>query len=525
MESGGTPGATSRSTGASTAQDRIAEHQHAQEVLRARSIVLVAAALWLLAGAPLDLFLAHEGLAGPVWYLMAVRLGASAYHAIALAVLFRTPPPPRHVADPLVLGVFPVTAAALAVNSLRVGGPASPYHAAILLVLLVQALVSSKHWRRGAIETTATAAVLPITFAIAYPLDAPTRAAFRDPHQLTYFATTLVLLACGVVIITWGGHILWSLRRSVFESRNLGRYRLLRRIGKGGMGEVWRAHDRATRRDVALKILSPEHGRTPAAIARFEREIEATASLTHPNTVRIYDWGVTADGVWYYAMELLDGVDARSLVRARGPLPPAIAVGWIAQAARAIAEAHRKGICHRDLTPGNLFVVARDGEADQVKVLDFGVARTIGPELEGLTVSGAVLGTPGYIAPEVAAGASATPASDVYGLGAALYFMLTGKSPRDAAKAAGSPPPPSELREGVPAVVDDVVVRALDAVPDRRYLDAGELATALAETGLAEPGGPRLSLESVPPAHGVDDTVDAALEATSAEAPRGKMRA
>jgi serine/threonine-protein kinase len=295
----------------------------------------------------------------------------------------------------------------------------------------------------------------------------------------------VAIIVAGGVMVAWGGHVVWSLRQSVFESRNIGRYRLVERIGKGGMGEVWRAHDRALRRQVALKILSPEHGRNPAAVARFEREIQATAEVAHPNVVRIHDWGVTDDGVWYYAMDLLAGVDLATLVKRSGPLPAALVAHLGAGVAAGLAEAHRRGVIHRDLKPANLFVIAPDGEPLRIELLDFGIAYVDAGD--DLTQAGAVLGTPPFMAPEALAGVPGGVPADVYGLAATLYFALTGKSPRDTGGA-----PASALVAGVPAALDDLLVRALDTAPSRRPRGADEIEHALVRLGVAWTGSWRI---------------------------------
>jgi serine/threonine-protein kinase len=301
--------------------------------------------------------------------------------------------------------------------------------------------------------------------------------------------------AWGLLVIA--SHNAWSLRRQVFRSRSIGRYRLERRIGHGGMGEVWVAWDEQLRRDVALKILRPEAGTNAAAVARFEREIMATAALSHPNTVRIFDHGVTDDGLWYYAMELLSGVDLYEMVAAEGPLAPARAIHIARQAAGALAEAHRRGIVHRDLKPENVFVAELGGEHDVVKVLDFGIVRMTQTDEVRLTGTGWVAGTPAYVSPEVAAGGDAGPAADVYGLGGVLYFALTGRPPFDAASSTAllrqhvmvAPEPPSQrLGRPLPAGLERTVLRCLAKDPEHRFADAGELARAL--DACAAGGGP-----------------------------------
>ena len=508
-------------TGTSTAQDRIARHQYAAEVLRARSVLAIACALWLIVGGGLDL-LTHDAIGrGSLGFVLVVRGAATAYHAFVLAALWRDPLPPPRVAWTLVAGVFPLTTLALTIISARMGGFASPYVTAVFVILMVQALAIPGPWHRAGVLAAVTAAIWPLGLLAQASFDDGLRAQLDDPAAVTTFVVyTAVVLAAGIVAV-WGGHIVWSLRRSVFESRSIGRYRLLGRIGKGGMGEVWRAHDRALRRDVALKILSPDQGRHPGAIARFEREIKATADLDHPHIVRIHDWGVTDDGVWYYAMELLDGADLSTLVKRGGPLPAALVVHLGEQAALALAEAHARGVIHRDVKPGNLQVVT-GGDRERAKLLDFGVARIDGAEDEALTHAGAVIGTPGFIAPEVFAGAAATVASDVYGLAATLYYALTGKNPRDAGGV-----PPSTLVPGIPADLDDALVRALDADPARRPRGADELAIELGSSSLAETWTGGLVAARLAPADqpALEATLDADAPATRGEIPARARRA
>src|SRR5262249_2757478 len=159
---------------------------------------------------------------------------------------------------------------------------------------------------------------------------------------------------------------------------SLGRYKLKTRIGEGGMGEVWVAYHNGLKRDVAVKILrndDDDDADATQAVTRFEREVRATTELTHPNTVRLYDYGVTDDGLCYYVMELLSGENLESLAARDAPLPSARAIHLLLQAARALAEAHARGIVHRDVKPANIFVTNAGGEDDFVKVLDFGIAK------------------------------------------------------------------------------------------------------------------------------------------------------
>src|SRR5262249_15056588 len=184
----------------------------------------------------------------------------------------------------------------------------------------------------------------------------------------------------------------------------------------------------------AVKLIRPEKAGDPAMLARFEREVRATARLRHWNTVRIFDYGRSADGTFYYVMEHLTGLTLQELVEKHGPLPPARAVHLLRQACGALREAHGVGLVHRDLKPANIMACELGGEHDVVKLLDFGLVKAVDPGEgeETLTREGAVAGTPAYMSPEQAAGAGGLDArSDIYSLGAVAYFLLTGRPPFD----------------------------------------------------------------------------------------------
>src|SRR5690606_23588783 len=229
----------------------------------------------------------------------------------------------------------------------------------------------------------------------------------------------------------------------------------------------------------------------------------ATAELVHPHTVRVFDYGVTEDGLWYYAMELLDGDDLHALVSREGPLEPARAARLIWQAAKALGEAHARGIVHRDVKPENLFVTRIGGEGEFVKVLDFGLVKLVRRERTGaLTGDGWTVGTPRWVSPEVVTGAEADPRSDVYGLGAVLYFLLTGVPPFDYRDVpsmlmahVNEPPQPPSHRLGapLPAEIEAIVMRCLEKEPASRFAGAADLAAAL-EHALTEVGDPETTL-------------------------------
>lgn len=508
----GTP--LSGSIGSTAAQERISRHQAAGEILRARSLIVVACSLWLLVGLGLDLFTHSIIGTGSLSFVVAVRFATTAFHVLTIVPLFRSPLPSPKVATLLIVSVFPVSAFSLMLMATHMGGLTSPYVSAVFVVLMGQAIASPGPWQRGALWASLSGFSYPIGLLIATRFDPELAAQLSDTGAVTTFAVFSAVLFASVIVVVWGGHVMWSLRQSVFESRKLGRYRLHKRIGQGGMGEVWRAEDRALRRNVALKILSPEHGRKPSRVARFEREIQATAAISHPNVVRIHDWGVTDDGVWYYAMDLLEGIDLSTVVKRCGVLPPALAIELFVPAAGGLAEAHRHGIVHRDVKPGNMFVIAPEKEPVRIELLDFGIAR-IGDEAE-LTLAGAVMGTPGYMAPEVVAGAPGNVRADIYSFAAAMYYALSGKTPRDAQHA-----PISDVASGIPVKLNDVLVRALDSEPSRRHASADEFAVELAAVGLTWTGSFTLDRDhSLPPPPDRDPTIDPEESATQADAPR-----
>ncbi|MEZ6196638.1 MAG: serine/threonine-protein kinase [Planctomycetota bacterium] len=234
-----------------------------------------------------------------------------------------------------------------------------------------------------------------------------------------FLSWSLISLILSVVVC----RVIHGLRREVRDAQELGQYTLRERIGAGGMGAVFRASHRLLRRPCAVKILAPERI-DEDDIRRFEREVQLTSELTHPNTVAIYDYGKTEDGIFYYAMELLSGLDLSSLVRRFGPQYPGRVIHILAQAAGSLGEAHARGLVHRDVKPANIFLCNRGGRDDTVKVLDFGLVKAA--EDEDADEEG-ILGTPRYLAPEsIVARDEVDARADIYALAAVGYFLLTG---------------------------------------------------------------------------------------------------
>jgi serine/threonine-protein kinase len=261
------------------------------------------------------------------------------------------------------------------------------------------------------------------------------------------------------------------------------------------MGEVYLAEHLLLRRPCAIKLIRPERAGNLTNLARFEREVQVTATLTHPNTVEIFDYGHADDGTFYYVMEYLPGLSLDQLVGRHGPLAPERVVHLLTQVCSALQEAHSVGLIHRDIKPGNILVCERGGLHDVAKLLDFGLVQAHGLEREDqkLTQEGAIAGTPAFMSPEQAAGRSDLDVrSDVYSLGAVGYFLLTGHPPfvrqtavqTLAAHIYESPALPSREAD-VPADLEAVVLRCLEKDATGRFPDAESMERALAQCGCA----------------------------------------
>ena len=309
-----------------------------------------------------------------------------------------------------------------------------------------------------------------------------------------------------------------------------GRYELARRVGRGGMAEVFLARDRLLDRPVAIKILFPEFAIDPSFVARFRREAQSAANLNHPNIVGVYDWGKER-GTYYIVMEYIDGQSVSDILRADGPIEAKRAAGIAADVAGALGFAHHKGVVHRDVKPGNV-LIASNGE---VKVADFGIARAMtSSSEENLTQTGSVMGTATYFSPEQAQGKPVDPRSDLYSLGVVLYEMSAGKPPFSADSPVAiaykhvQEPLPS-LREKVPGVPEGyeaITIKALAKDADDRYQDGAEMRADLLRF---REGRPVLAagVRATPPP-GLVTTVTAAVPhsagTTVATAPVGDAR-
>jgi len=304
------------------------------------------------------------------------------------------------------------------------------------------------------------------------------------------FTGIVLMFALAGGAAVFGVDVIGSLRREVFEARQLGQYRLTECIGAGGMGEVYLAEHRLLKRPCVVKLIRPDKTGNPKVVARFQREVRATAKLSHWNTVEIYDYGCTDNGTFFYVMEYLPGLGLGKLVEQFGPMPPERVIFILRQACAALGEAHAGGLIPRDIKPGNIFLCRRGGVDDVAKLLDFGLVKPLlDEEPVDLTADGAITGSPLFMSPEQALGDAKPDArSDIYSLGAVAYYLLTRRPPFQGdrplkvlfAHAHELPTPPSVYRPDLPADLERVVMRCLEKNPADRYQTAAELDAALA---------------------------------------------
>jgi serine/threonine-protein kinase len=281
----------------------------------------------------------------------------------------------------------------------------------------------------------------------------------------------------------------------------VGSYRLIERLGVGGMGEVWLARHQLLARPAAVKLLRMSEGsgeeESRTLRQRFEREAHATAELQSPHSVQLYDFGVTETGSFYYVMERLRGMDLQRMVERHGPLPPARAMFFLKQVCRSLSEAHGRGLVHRDIKPANLFACRLGREYDFLKVLDFGVvSRRRRGSAAPVTMAGTVLGTPAFLAPELALGDGPFDGrADLYALGCVGFWLLTGHPPFEASDAASllmhhsktKPAAPSTLaEEPIPPAVDEIILACLAKAPADRPANADVLWERLNATRVAD---------------------------------------
>ncbi|MGO8897799.1 MAG: serine/threonine-protein kinase [Isosphaeraceae bacterium] len=369
------------------------------------------------------------------------------------------------------------------------------------ILILTYGFYVPKSWCRAAL-VVGPLALLPFVTLVVLVLRHPEAMGWLGhgwrksdtPRLLLYSfdALVLLILAAGSA---FGARTIFMLRRQVAEARQLGQYHLRRKIGGGGMGEVYLAEHQLLKRPCAIKLIRAGNLADPRALERFEREVRLTATLSHPNTVEIYDYGRTEDGTYYYVMEYLPGLNLAELVKRHGPLPPGRVVYLLRQVCQALREAHAAGLIHRDVKPSNIFAARRGGMDDVAKLLDFGLVRpSASPSAADLSGEGKILGTPLFMSPEQARGGrELDERSDIYSLGAVAYYLLTGRPPFDEsdgieamiAHARDPVIPPSQFQARIPEDLEHVVLRCLAKDPSSRFPDADHLERALGECACA----------------------------------------
>jgi hypothetical protein len=362
-----------------------------------------------------------------------------------------------------------------------------------ILLIFTYALFVPNTWQRAS-AVIIPMALIPVCILVSIRM---TSMEFRDvirmePEVRGIIVTSALVMIFGAMIAIWGVSMLGTLRRKVMEAKRLGQYKLKKLLGRGGMGEVHLAEHVLLKRPCALKLIRPEMAGDPNTLSRFEREVKSTAQLTHWNTVEIYDYGRAEDGTFYYVMEYLPGMNLDQLVEMHGPMTPGRVVFLLQQVCEALAEAHDKGLIHRDIKPGNIFSAHRGGRFDVVKLLDFGLVRTLLADQDAsLTAEGVIMGSPMFLSPEQAQGDEPVVQSDIYSLGAVAYFLLTARAPFEfdnvmkviLAHATQMPEKPSSLSSDIPEELSDIIMRCLAKKPADRYASAEQLRAALEACG------------------------------------------
>lgn len=354
------------------------------------------------------------------------------------------------------------------------------FFASFSLLILTYGMLMPNTWRRAA----------AILFPVAFIPFAIMWTTMSDRLAVAMEFEPLPLVAAMLAVV--GTHVINANRQAAYNTRRFGQYRLKEKLGGGGMGEVYRAEHLLLKRRCVIKLIRSELSKDPAAVARFEREVQAMATLTHWNTVEIFDFGLTDDGIFYYVMEYLPGQSLEDLVRQHGALPPERAVHFLRQTCSALHEAHQLGLVHRDLKPANLFAAKLGGLHDVTKLLDFGLVRQMMAEHSqspSVTQEGSFSGSPLFMPPEQFVSYSEVDArADIYALGCVAYFLLTGSPPFDGRNpvevilnhTSKAVTPPSNILSTIPADLERIVLRCLEKNPDHRFQDVASLEQALA---------------------------------------------
>ncbi len=358
------------------------------------------------------------------------------------------------------------------------------------LIIFVYGVFMPNTWQRAAAILLPIAAI-PSLVALMANLLQPNISILLAQDEYGRPLPAPFIASCTAI---YAAHLIHGARLSALGAKRLAQYQLKRLIGEGGMGQVFEAEHLLLKRPCAIKLIQPERSHDDNALRTFELEVRATARLTHPHTIEVYDYGQTREGLFFCAMELLPGMNLRDLVKTFGPLPPARAVHFLTEACDALHEAHVADLIHRDIKPANLFASQRGGIEDFTKLLDFGLVRqiTMDPSLDAK--SSLIAGTPQFMSPEqVMTPAQLDARTDIYSLGAVGYFLLTGRPPLIAdspletmlAHVKETPLPPSSRQSEIPDDLEQIIMRCLVKDIHLRTASAAQLRSELAQCGCA----------------------------------------
>jgi serine/threonine protein kinase len=438
----------------------------------------------------LDAVFSHR--AGVLPTVLALRLGCVLVSAVLLMASKSGAASARRLAAYDVLGF---AAFSLLVSLVPVFLPGLEERAilCLMVVAFMRASLVPSNWSRAFAVALLVVAIFPLTLLVAGLVEPARGAAWlSEAGNLTY-ALGQVVAASAIGAVA--SHMTWRAERQVLEARKLGQYRLKTRLGSGATGDVWRARQETLDRDVALKVLRTRGDEDVESLRRFAREAKAASSLRHPNTIRIIEYGASDDGVYFIAMELLDGMELEKLVKRDGALDASLVIHLAIQACGSLAEAHSLAIVHRDIKPANLFVTRVGDDANFLKLLDFGIAQLLDGDPSATARGEGLFGTPAYMSPEACCGEATDARSDIYSLGAAMYFMLTGTDVFPGQTFAQmlvshvqEPPEPlaDRLRgagRAISADLERVVMRCLSKRAEDRFASARDLEAALRACG------------------------------------------